>query len=74
MQTEKMSVKPFAQPITKFRLYEPMLDLFIIREFPRIIVAGYVKSQFLAESDFKSEIGSRGGPIQSVCLDGNFGI
>ena len=33
VQAEEMSVEALAQPVTKFRLYQPVLDLFVIREF-----------------------------------------
>ena len=50
VQAKEMSVEPFAQPVTKFRLYHPMLDLLMIREFPGIIVAGYVEGPCLSEN------------------------
>ena len=66
VQAEEMSVEALAQPVTKFRLYQPVLDLFVIREFPGIVVTGYIESQLLGESDLKSKVSRSGSPIQCI--------
>src|SRR5699024_6769764 len=67
----KMSVKPFMQPIAQLRLYEPVLNGFIVRESPGIVIAGNIQRKMFIECNFSSQVESRSGIIQHIRFDGN---
>ena len=71
MNTKKMSVKPFVQPIAQLRLYEPVLNGFIVRKGPGILIAGNIQRKMFIACNFNSQVESRGCIIQRIRFDGN---
>ena len=59
MNTEKMSVETFAQPVPEFRHHHPMLDLLIIVfiKGPRILPPHQIEGCTLAQPEFKPDVG-----------------
>lgn len=66
VDAEEVAFERFAQPVTVFRLNQPVLHLTVVLESKWIVIATDSDTHILMEAEFKSKV--RGGrqPIQSV--------
>lgn len=65
VNTEKMPVESFTEPIADFRLDQPVFQPILI-EFPRIVIPGNVHGHFFPHAKFNTQIKRCRGIIQQV--------
>ena len=71
VQSEEVTLKTLAQPVTELGHHHPVPDLAVRAgiERPRVVAAGNVERRPLAQAELKAQVERRGRPVERVGLD-----